>query len=98
VSEAKVSALRPVGLTLTGSSRETRDEAAAPREDGLRFLLLIPLAALGLAAALAIALALITAAPLPAPDPAPSERTLEVWTGAPVIEEVAGDETTRRPR
>jgi hypothetical protein len=98
VSEAKVSTLRPLGLTLTGSSRKKREEVAAPHEDGLRFLLLIPAVALLLATALVIALSLITGSPAPAPDPAPAERTVEVWTGSPVIEEQAGDETTRRPR
>ena len=91
-----MSTLRPVGLTLTGSSRKKREDVA-PHEDGLRFLLLMPAVALVVAAALIIALALITGSPPPGPNPAPSERTLEVWTGSPVIEEQAGAETTGRP-
>jgi hypothetical protein len=97
VSEAKVSTLRPVVLILTGSSRKKREDVA-PHEGGLRFLLLMPAVALVVAAALIIALSLVTGSPVPGPDPAPSERTLEVWTGSPVIEEQAGDETTRRPQ
>jgi hypothetical protein len=98
VSEAKVSTLRPVVLILTGSSQKTRKDVVAAHEDGLRFLLLIPGVALVMAAALIIALSLITGSPVPVPDAVPSERALEVWTSAPVIEEQAGDETTRRPR
>jgi hypothetical protein len=98
VSEAKVSTLRPVVLILTGSSRKTRKDVVAAHEDGLRFLLLIPGVALVMAAALIIALSLTTGSPVPVPDAVPSERVLEVWTSAPVIEEQAGDETTRRPR
>jgi hypothetical protein len=98
VSEAPVNTLRPVGLTLSGSSREKRERATALHEDGLRLLLLIPVSSLLLAAALAVALSLITGSPQPAPGPDSSEGTLEVWTGSPVIEEEPGDETTRRPR
>ena len=98
MSEAKVSTLRPVVLILTGSSRKTREDVVAPHEDGLRFLLLIPAVALLMAAALIIALAVITGSPVPVPDAVPSERALEVWTSSPVIEEQAGDETTRRPQ
>jgi hypothetical protein len=98
VSEAPVNTLRPVGLTLTGPSPEKRDRTTARHEDGLWFLLLMPVSSLLLAAALAIVLSLITGSPQPAPGPDSSERTLEVWTGSPVIEEEPGDETTRRPR
>jgi len=98
VSEAPVNTLRPVGLILTGSSREKREDGSVPHEDGLRLLLLIPVTALVLAALLAIALSLITGSPVPGPDPAPPEPALEIWTGSPVIEEQPGDETTRRPQ
>ncbi|HKA63162.1 MAG TPA: hypothetical protein VKH83_12110 [Methylomirabilota bacterium] len=98
MSEAPVNTLRPVGLTLTGPSREERERATARHEDGLRLLLLFPVSSLLLAAALAIALSLITGSPQPAPGSNSSGRTLEIWTGSPVIEEEPGDETTRRPR
>jgi hypothetical protein len=45
---------------------------------------------------LTIALSLISASP--SPDPEPFSRDPQVWTGSPIIEEQAGDETTGRPR
>ena len=94
MSETPVRALRPAGVALTGWSRE--DRAPAPREDGLRLLLLLPAGSLALAAVLAIALSLIPSSPAPATDPDASERRLEVWAGSPVVEEKPGDETPGR--
>lgn len=91
--------LRPVGLILTGSSREKKQEdAVVPHEDGLRLLLLIPASSLVLAALLILALSLITGSPVPGADPGATEPALEFWTGSPVIAEQPGDETMRRPQ
>ena len=96
MSDTPVATLRPGGLTLTGSPREKRDRLAARREEGLMFLLLVPAGSLMVAGLLTIALSLISASP--SPDPEPFSRDPQVWTGSPIIEEQAGDETTGRPK